>query len=202
MDHPNSHCCPTSWDQRIPNEPLFERNFLVERPPIIPQDFPKNTNQCTPTNIANRPWLVMDRKAEKEAMMYWHYNIVNKDVKGTNTRERKSKSLKKMTEKHPDRPWLHTIRRNIDKDSQLSNRNYYNPRDCIIPCVQHDLAGFARIADEALMRQMSTGNKRLDCSTRTWNQPTSLKMTEPVDFDYGEHLRSCKHLTESESESE
>ena len=190
MDHPNSHCCPTSWDQRIPNEPLFERNFLIERPPIIPQNAPKNTSQCTPLNSS---WLIMDRKTEKEAMMYWYYNVINKAVKGTNTSERKAKSLKKMTDKHPDRPWLHSTHRNINKDSQLSNRNYYNPKDCIIQCVQHDLTGFARIADEALIKQMDVGNKRLDCSTKMWNQPTSLRMTEPIDFDYGKHLKSCKH---------
>ncbi len=181
--HPNEHCCPTSWDQRIPNEPLLERNFLIERPPIIPQDSPRTSDRCAATD---RPWLLMDRAAEKAMMMYW-YNFVIND----NSNKQKSKSLRKMIIKYPGRPWLHGIRKNIERDSHLSNRNYYNPKDCIIDSVQHDLHGLNRLADDVLYRQMSQGNKRQDCNIRLWNQPTTARMTEPIDFAYEPFLRSC-----------
>lgn len=189
MDHPNSNYL---WDQRIPNEPLFERNFLIERPPIILQDSPSSTSQCTPV-CHSRPWLVMDKNTEKQMMSYWHHNVVNRDCKGPNTKPKKknAKSLKKMTERNPDRPWLHGIHRNIDRDSLLSNRNCYNPKDCINSCVQNDLAGLDRIANEAMLRQM-TVNQLTDLGSgcNVWNRPTSVKMTEPANFDYEKYLKT------------
>ena len=114
-------------------------------------------------------------------MSYWHHNVVNKSVKGTNTEQKQAKSLKKMTKLHPDRPWLRGVHRNIDHDSQLSNRNYYNPRDCIIPCVQHDLDGFGRIVNESMMQQLTENQLFRDgalCDGRVWNESTSMRMTE------------------------
>jgi hypothetical protein len=189
MTHPNENCC---WDQRIPNEPLLERQFLVERPPIIPQDRPGNTSQCTPAEHLKRPWLLMDRTAEKQSMMYWHHNTVNTDIKGTNTASLTSKSLNTMTEKHPGRPWLHGIHRNVDRDSHLRNHNHYNPMDCVVPAVQQDLSSFNRIADEAMLKEMTQTqlfrNGALE-DGRMWNQPTSMRMTEPVDFDYQKFIQ-------------
>lgn len=192
------HCCPTSWDQRIPNEPLLERQFLIQRPPIIPQDIPRNTSHCSVGS--ERPWLLMTKQAEDEMMNYWSRNVVNKDIIGSPTSSKKhSKTLNQMTKKYPDRPWLHGTHRNIDRDSQLSNRNYYNPKDCIIPCVQHDLCGFNRIADQAMLKKMTEDqlfrNGAL-CSGNGsnggfWNQSTSMRMNEPIDStEAAAYLRS------------
>lgn len=196
MDHPNSHCCPTSWDQRIPNEPLFDRNFLIDRPPVIPQGFPQSSGECL---WNNDPWLLMNQKAEKEAMSYWYNHTVSERTKGVNAQKPAQKSLKHMTTKYPDRPWLHSIDKNINKESQLSNRNYYNPKDCIIPCVKHDIDGFNREADQTFLQTMNN-NLKLNCGTRIWNQPTSMKMTEPLDHDHQSYINRCTGMDQRRRE--
>lgn len=190
--HPNAQCTPESWDQRIPNEPIFERNFIIERPPIVSQDHPRNTSLCTPASHLNRPWLLTSHEIEKDAMMYWNRNTVNTKPQGVNgTPDKHTKSLKTMSEHHPDRPWLTSIRRNINMDSQLSARSYYNPKDCIHDDVQGDLLRLDRIADDALLHHMTGGGQRLDGNTRLWNQPTSMRMTEPIGFSYKRHVMKC-----------
>lgn len=189
--HPNAQCTPESWDQRIPNEPLFERNFLIERPPIVSHDRPTNTSLCTPATHLDQPWLLTNHETEKDAMMYWCRNTVNTEPQGVNgSPMRKARSLKKMAERHPERPWLTSVRRNVNMDSQLSFRSYYNPKDCVRDNVQEDLMRLGRVADEALLRDM-TGKQRLDGNTRLWNQPTSMKMTEPIEFNYKAHVTKC-----------
>lgn len=170
-----------NWDQRIPNEPLFDRQFLVERPPIISQDRPRNTSQCAPDS---QPWLVINHDTEREMMNYWHRHVVNRDVKGVNSKDAQEKSLDmtKDQSQNQNRPWLHGIHRNIDRDSQLSNRNYYNPRDCIVPLMQHRLNGLNARADSAMLKQMTENQlfrNGILCDGRLWNKSTSIRMNEP-----------------------
>jgi len=208
MDHPNFNCCPLSWDQRIPNEPIFERNLLIERPPQIPQDFPRTTNPCV--DSSKKPWLLYDRPTEKTMMTYWHHHTTTDKVQGVNAKEKLAKSLDKMTEKFPEKPWLHGIHRNIDYDSKLSNRNYYNPKDCIIPCVKYDIAGLNRIADDKLFREMTKSRVfqhhdycsggRGNSNMGIWNQTTSMKMNEPIDYNYEKFIKSCPELQKYRNE--
>lgn len=180
----------SNWDQRIPNEPLYERQFLIERPPIIPQDRPHNTSLCMPTcrSPASVPYLLMDHGAEKDAMNYWYYHVVNNNDKGVNIGCPRDKSLDEMTQQYPNRPWLHSTQRNIDHDSYLS-RQPPNRRDCVDDVIQHDLNVMNRNADQALLRQMSTGqlfrNGALS-DGRLWNQSTSVRGGTDEEM-----LRSC-----------
>lgn len=171
---------PSAWDQRIPNEPIYERQFLIERPPIIPQSRPLNSSQSQCTR-APPPYLLMDCIAEADAMNYWYCNVVNNTETGVNSGCKKGKSLQQMTQEYPNRPWLHGVHRNIRHDSQLSNRNYYNPNDCISESDRLDVIN--RIADQELTRQMTIGqlfrNGAL-CDGRIWNQSTSVRGTEPI----------------------
>jgi hypothetical protein len=199
MNHPNSNCCPLTWDQRIPNEPLFERNFLIERPPQIPQDFPRTTNECIATK--DREWQIYNNEVENTMMNYWHNNIKSTDIKGVNSEKKETNSLDEMTQKYPYQPWLKGIHRNIDKDSQLLNLNYYNPKDCIIPCVQYDLRGLNRLADEAMFKELTKSRvfKNYEMCGRaggmkTWNQTTSMKMNEPIDYNHEQFIKSCPQL--------
>jgi hypothetical protein len=184
---------PTSWDQRIPNKPLYERQFLIERPPTIPQNRPHNTSLCMPVQNC-QPYLLMDRIAEEDAMRYWYYIAANSNNKGVNSGCKKDISLEQMMQKYPNRPWLHGVHRNISHDSQLRNRNYYNPQDCVNGIIQDDLNAMNRIADQAMIRQM-TANQLFRNGTlsdgRLWNQSTSVRANEPIDFDYDEMIRSC-----------
>lgn len=159
----NFDCC---WDQRIPNEPLFERQFLIQRPPIIVQGIPENTSPC-----ARAPSAWLGLKDELSAIEYWYNNVINKDHKGPNTKDKGKFNLVSLIRQYPTRPWLYSTRLNVDIGSQLSSRDYYNPKDHL--CTGRDYS----IADQSLVDQMTT--RRPDTqSTRIWGQPTSMKMAD------------------------
>lgn len=179
MTDPNANC---DWDQRIPNEPIFERNFLLYRPETISQERPMNSDQCTPIN---KPWLLMSRKQERNMANWWLDNVHNTAVRrerkhsGVSTNKRSNHTLKTLLEQYPDRPWLNGIHKDITAESHLRNNNYYNPKDCIVPCVQHDIDLFARIRDEAFTRDMISQNQRPVDEMKMWNNITSPRMLEP-----------------------
>jgi hypothetical protein len=163
------------WDQRIPNEAIFDRIFATgPHPPIIPQV----TNQSTrgrgsgpvpgPSQL-----LLMDDNTEREMMLYWYHTVKGKG-KGKGEGEL---NLAEMVRKYPKRPWLQGIHKNIDRESQLIRRGY-NPKDCISQEAQEAVDRSNKIADRTMLREMTKGqifrNGTL-CEERMWNQPTSLK---------------------------
>lgn len=187
--------CSCKWDQRIPNEPIFQRQFNITRPPIIPQDGPRSTSrslQCQPRSCS-RPWMLMSKDAEQQMMRYWVSHSACNNIGGVN-KCITAKDLDQMTRMYPDRPWLSGIHRNVDHESKLLNHNYYNPKDCVIPKVKKELKELDRIVDTAMLRKMTDTqlfrNGSL-CDDQLWNQSTSLRQNEPVDFDYERYIRSC-----------
>jgi hypothetical protein len=187
--HPNAQCTPDTWDQRIPNEPLFKRNFLIDRPPIIPQNRPNNTSLCTPACLINQPWLLMNHDTEEQSMLYWSKHTISSKSQGVNSTDNSPQSLKKMIAKYPDRPWLTSIPKNIVQDSKLSERDYYNPQDYINNNVSTALTRMNSAADKTLLKEL-TPDQRLD-GIRMWNQSTSPRMTEPIDFNYRKYITTC-----------
>lgn len=184
-----------TWDQRIPNEPIFQRQFNITRPPIIPQYGPHNTGRSLQCQVpCERPWMLMTKDTEQQMMRYWNTHTVRNTVGGVN-KCITATDLDQMTMMFPDRPWLHGIHRNIDHESKLSNRNYYNPNDCVIPPAKKELKSLNRLADTAFMRQMTDSqlfrNGSL-CDDQLWNQSTSLRQNEPINFDYEKYIRSCR----------
>jgi hypothetical protein len=81
---------------------------------------------------------------------------------------------------HSDQSWLNGIYRNND-------RYYYNPKDCICPHVQYDLQKFNRIADQAMLRQITEGQLFRNGALfdgRFWNESTSMLMNPAGPVDY------------------
>ncbi len=100
--------CPV-WDQRIPNQPIFERNFLLYQPPIVTVSRPANTSFCQlpipalPDAIDNRrtagiptaanpdyrtllqPWVNLPAEEEPKLALYWWQNTVNQGPIGIQT---------------------------------------------------------------------------------------------------------------------
>lgn len=106
-----------TWDQRISNESIYQRQFNDRGhlgAPNIPQSGPTSSRPHT----VRRPYLLVDSHSERRALAHW-LQINN----------RPAASLSEMTRLYPGRPWLYSIHRNIDVDSELSSRNYYNPKD-------------------------------------------------------------------------
>lgn len=181
MTDPNANC---EWDQRIPNEPIYERNFLLHRAEIISQERPINSDQCT---LGNKPWLLLNRKQERDMANWWLDNVYNTAVRrdrkhaGLATKKRSNHTLKTLLQQYPDRPWLHGIHKDITAESQLRNINYYNPKDCILPCIRHDIELFSRVRDEAFTRDLINQNQRPVNEYKMWNNVTSPRMLEVED---------------------
>lgn len=183
ITHPTSDCV---WDQRIPNEPIQNRQFFVDRPPILIQDRPRNTRQI-PVRCEN-PWIMIQQEDEQQLMEYWYNNTVNTEIKGVNTPHPVRLTMEEAVKRFPNRPWLYSDPRNVLKESHLTSRNYYNPNDCIVPCVRQSLDVYARVADDAMMKEMVRAGTRRDHSgMRLWNIPTSPKMTQAVQSRCGHH---------------
>jgi hypothetical protein len=161
-------CCD-NWDQRIMNEPIYERNFLYAQPPILIQDRPRSTVWCA--TRPRQPWLHAPQPVEQAAADYWA--ALNRCGGGTMTPAGVSRQdLSRLQSKYPDRPWLAGVQRHIDGESTLFRLNYYNPRDCVADDVQKELDVFNARADAAFTERM-----RADTSMhlQSWNNSTSPK---------------------------
>jgi len=167
------------WDQRIPNEPIFRRNFFIQRPPIIPQDFPHGT---TPCSRAAGPWLLMTRADEEAMMRYWYYHVVANSAPGVNALHATRgavPSLQEAMRLYPNRPWLRGTKVNTERESQLSRRTgyrTYNPKDCIPPLLESRLEQHNNIANQRMLQQMK-GIQMNTCNI--WNQSTSVRLLDP-----------------------
>lgn len=220
MNDPNSNCCPLSWDQRIPNEPILERQFLIHRPAMVNLDRSISTSQCTvvtgkvrspmiPTGYNavddqlckvnkrrgphNKPadHLLMNRNQERGLANWWLDNacqcLINPELerkanrdKGLPTKQISNHSLKGLIKRFPHRPWLNGTRIDSLTESELFNLNYYNPKDCIRLCVQNDLDGLNREADQTLLERLEY---KIHCGAHAdqchlWGNPTSPRMLE------------------------
>lgn len=185
MTHnPNTDC---SWDQRIPNEAILERQFLSVRPPIILQNRPSQTS-C-PSSKKPDSWLLFNRKAEHNDAEYWKNNVISTESKGIDTKgHTKPRSYKKLLEQYPDKPWLQGTTINIDRESELRSLNYYNPKDCIKTEAQQELTTLTRLSDETMIRNMQQQSARMGGNGRLWNIPTSVRMTEPLAYTINSEL--------------
>ena len=161
MDVQEQDC---SWDQRIPNEPLCQRQFDDggNRPPVIPQGGARSTSHCT----RRQPFLLMDRAVEEKAMIHWL------SLNGSAAKSNTKPTLKEMMRRYPNRPWLHGIHRNINVDSELSPRN-------IKHCATSPY--LPPLVSRRWNRPLAPERHRLIPMTclNLWNQPTSVRMTAP-----------------------
>jgi hypothetical protein len=154
-----------AWDQRISNEAIYKRQFNDRGDvgaPNIPQSGPTSSRPYT----VHRPYLLLDSRSEGRALTHW-LKINNMPVA----------SLSKMRRRYPGRPWIYSIHRNIDVDSELSSRNYYNPKDCMTrapPLLDANIFADADISPQCKYASVNSGS--LQGVTRNclniWNQPT------------------------------
>ncbi len=187
----NIDCC---WDQRIPNEPILERQFLSVRPPIILQNRPESTSCISSKSPTEpEPWLLFNRKAEHQRAEYWKNNVTVTEKKGIDTiGHTKPRSYKKLLEEYPNKPWLQGTTINLDKESELHSLNYYNPKDCIRAEAQRELSHLSRSSDMVMVHNMRQHSVRMSDSGKLWNIPTSARMTEPIAYNLRAALKKCK----------
>jgi hypothetical protein len=190
MENPN--CCDV-WDQRIPNEPLYERNFLIQHPPVIHRNYPRNTDQCVMEDRKTQPWLLLDPALEQESANYWCGNLKRCENQGVPTVDapfdRCNMPHKKLAKKHTDRPWVHGVNYNIDVNSQLKRLDYYNPKDCIVK--SRELNRLNQEANLKLLKAMQPYNFYPNVTPQMFQNPTRMVNLEPIGFDYEQYLHDC-----------
>ena len=166
-----------SWDQRIPNDSILERQFLMVRPAIILQSRPAQTTCMSKDD--NNSWLLFNKQSEQRNAEYWKNNVISTKAKGIDTvGHSKPRSYKKILEEHPDKPWLNGTTINIDNESKLYSLNYYNPKDCISTEARRDLTAMSRLSDEVMLRNMQHNSARMNDNGKLWNIQTSALMSE------------------------
>lgn len=186
----NDSCC---WDQRIPNEPLFDRNFVIQHPPVIHRNYPQSTDQCIQAarNMnGQQPHLLLDRNLEQQAADYWCGNLASVEEQGVPTQDHPfnkcNKSVAQLAENDPRRPWVHGVNYNIGAESQLRGLDYYNPKDCIVNSRKLDRLN--QQADAELTKAMQHDQYYPNETPKMFNNTTRMIHSE---IDYTEFLKSC-----------
>lgn len=203
MYHPNAELgrCTNQtqelkvWDQRIPNEPIANRQFLFERPPVLYRVPPLTTNQCIP---APPQLMILTPTMEFQSANYWDNNLRGKKYEGLPTdpslqkKKERTDKLKKLIQRHPDRPWLHGVNINIDAESKLRGLDYYNPEDCIDSTTLKKLEEKNNESHVAMFHRYHTISNNYPNETPHWlNNPTKMINQEPLDYDYANFLNRC-----------
>lgn len=205
MYHPNSELerCKTRefrgtpqelkrWDQRIPNDPIAERTFLLQRPPIIYNRQIQTTNPCI--GVDSR-WLILNRNLINSSEEYWANNFDGQKYAGLSTYNQPKltkEQRKKLKREHPNKPWIYGINKNIDAESKVFGLDYYNPEDCISPKVQKNLRKESIEANLSLCKNYHQITENYLTKTPFWWDNTSkMRMQEPVSFDYTDYLNNC-----------
>lgn len=121
-----------NWDQRIPNESIFNRNFLIKHPPLTYLHYPQTTNQC----IKSSP--VVSTSDTKQLNQHWSEYLNGQDIQGlptnSNTIPALNLSSNSSSNSNKGRPI------NIDAESTLKGLNYFNPKDVIQWQIQQKLS--------------------------------------------------------------
>jgi hypothetical protein len=163
------------WDQRIPNEPILERQFLLVRPPIVLQERPMQTSQPCKHSVPK----LFNRRTEHRRAEYWRNNLITTEEKGIDTiGHSKPRNYKKLAEQYPDKPWLNGVSINIDNESKLFGLNTYNTKDCMSHEVLSEFLTLSRLSDETMVRNMQQQSVRMNEDGRLWNIATSLRTVE------------------------
>jgi len=181
------------WDQRIPNEPLIERTFLLERPPVI---YNRRLQTTSPCIGVNPKWLLLDNKLAEQSAEYWRNNLNGQKYQGLPLYDCPTKltkkQLKQLRKKYPNQPWIYGTNKNVDAESKLLALDYYNPEDCINSKVDKKLHEQNIIANTRLYNKYHrVTNNYLTHTPFYWDNTSKMRMQEPIDFDYTAYLNQC-----------
>lgn len=203
-------CC-LKWDQRIPNEPIFERNFLIQRPEVINHRYPQSTDPCI---CLDNQYLLLDQNIAQNSQKYWKHNLNGQMCQGVPTNSpgqiqklQTSTPFEPMGQNCVNRvyarrqdvpcpqkfaypPWISGTNINIDADSALRRLDCYNPKDCISPEVYRQLRTMDQLPK---MRDFYEGTQLLtpDITPKVWNNNSRMQMIEPDNFDYTTYIKDC-----------
>jgi hypothetical protein len=172
------------WDQRIPNKPILDRNFILKKPPIILNERPYSTyctgrRQIGTLNLHTR----VNKKTEEEMRSFWQDNVVNltehgglplsknkKDNFKANSNSN-SNSNSKPGIKTADAPWMQSVHYNITADSTVKPYRPFLTKDCIKNNKVFDM-------NNDISNELTNGFLTVDLKKRVWDINTSFKMRE------------------------
>lgn len=179
------------WDQKIPNEPILDRNFIIAQPPIIPFERP-----CTTTCTRAAPVGVIDfskRVSPQEELRianFWYAHTIAKGKTGLplnansnfnanfnfngdfNGNFNFNFTLQQYLVQYPDRPWMRGVFNNITAENAVKPYQVAVALDCIPKQelvkqqMQHQITHERVLAKE----------QELTFAPPYWDQNTSLKL--------------------------
>jgi hypothetical protein len=98
----------------------------------------------------------------------------------------------KETLDNSEEPWINGININIDAESSLKRLDYYNPEDCINQKAYKKLMIQNRKSNIKMYKDYHKTLGAYPAETGKWfNNFTKMKISEPIDFDYGQHFEKC-----------
>jgi hypothetical protein len=145
---PNSGC--DSWDQRIPNEYIFDRIFLITHAPIHKLTYP------LPSSITHN--ILFSKTSEKLAASIW----IDTCLPGLSITPHLYHNFSHLCQNHPHKPWLYGISQCTDVESFLRG---INTSSC---SHQHFFT------DSHLNKLMQMQSAKMDSNGRLWNICTRL----------------------------
>ena len=206
-------CNQRVWDQRIPNEPLYDRRFLIQRPTIVYQARPANTDECNVAMCGIQTGGANIIRKTPIDYKYWCKYLSGELNQGlpVNSTHKKHKNMEKtpcpLTEKQLKRkvqrtlgiraglngltdfePWNEGVQYNIDADSKLRRLDYYNPTDCIEPFIMEHLSQLNQTANLRMYGKLTS-----KMELPQWiNNNTKARITEPIGFNYTSYLQTTR----------
>lgn len=193
------------WDQRIPNQPILERQFLIGRPPVHHIGRPQTTNPGIGEEIC---WQITSPSQEHQSYGYWQDHLQGRLGQGLPTAQPSSQPRGaqyhphhgncRAPNKRTHRDWVHGINYDIGADSHLRRLDQYNPDDLLTGPQQQQLATANQRAVLRIHNNRDTG-MYLDNTALWLNNPTRMINQEPLYYDHTSFIQQCSHSKGSPS---
>ena len=166
--------CDNTWDQRIPNEPILARQFLLTQPPILQYPRPVSTTGTGKTPVGTYTTIPMTTSEATHLMSYMS-SFTNRDphagllVKDKAVKGKSKKIVRKVKNVNG------SVLYNINADTEVKAYRPYRSKDCIpeesLPILQQQRLNSNDRA-MALMRA-----SLIPAPGPVWDQNTSRKLS-------------------------
>lgn len=165
------------WDQRIRNEPILARNFLLAQPPIVPFERPVTT-LCTKSAPVGRV-LAQERLrySPHDELRLANFWLASQKIGGllTSDYDLNMGNFAALVAAYPDRPWLQGVYHNIKVETDVKPYSLLDsdcvPNDSLVIIERQRQLTEARTKAREMKMKMKT-------ETPVWDIYTSVRMQQ------------------------
>jgi hypothetical protein len=167
--------CDNTWDQRIPNEPILARQFLLTQPPILQYPRPVSTTGTGKNPVGMYTNIPMSTSEETHLRSYMS-GFTNRDphsgllVKG----KVKGKDIKGKERKVQHVHVNGSVLYNINADTEVKAYRPYRSKDCI-PAESFPILHQQRLQSNARALALMRASL-IPAPGPVWDQNTSSKL--------------------------